>query len=82
MTLHTQSLAALDEVRAFLDGSAAVQFCAPGAAGRCRLAGSPAAAVPARDAQAGQQGGLLQAFGRKGQRLLARAADAIDRPMA
>lgn len=26
--------------------------------------------------------GLLQAFGRKGQRLLARAADAVDRPMA
>lgn len=55
-TLHTQSLASLDEVRAFLDGSAAVQFTAPEAAERHRLAGSHAAAVPLRDAQVCRQG--------------------------
>ena len=36
MTLHTQSLTSLDEVRAFLDGNAAVTFTAPVAAERYR----------------------------------------------
>ena len=36
VTLHTQSLASLDEVRAFLDGNAAVTFTAPVAPARYR----------------------------------------------
>lgn len=36
MTLHTQSLVSLDEVRAFLDGNAAVTFTAPVAEERYR----------------------------------------------
>jgi hypothetical protein len=80
VTLHTQSLISLDEVRVFLDGNASVSFTAPGAEERYRW-------LEARlcqfryDALKRADKGLLQASLRKVTGYL-RATDTPDRTMA
>jgi transposase InsO family protein len=64
VTLHTQSLASLDEVRAFLDGNAAVSFTAPVAEERYRWLEATLRQFRYESLKRADKG-LLQAFLRK-----------------
>ncbi len=73
MTLNTQSLTSLAEVRAFLEGSTAVSFPLPAEAGRYGWL-EAITLRPFHDNALNRAGkGVLQVFMRKGDRLYSRA---------